>query len=427
MGHSITIAVVFCVAFASVAPVSGLTDDTGGSADSVVSGTTNCFSDVTYRNVSFPAFGQDAENLHVDGAVSGYVEENGGSNDGSGDAVLTIRMDRFHAEEVCLETNSTDGAQGVRLTFRRAVFEGATVRGPNLLFEHATADAISFRVPKQVGRQLLSQFEEAESGDGSQNGTTGDGNVTDPSKRVPDDVGGDQPGETLPNSTNGVENRTETPGDVDDTTDPVEDGAENTTDTVDDTTDQVEDGVDNTTDTVKDTIDETSDTVENTTDTVDETTDDVTDGVDDTTDTVENTTDETTDTVDNTTDTVDDTTDDVTDGVDNTTDSIEDTTKTVSDSVDDTKDTVENTSTSVEDTTSTVSDGVEDTVSTETTTVETTTTTDDTTDAVSDLTNQTTTSDTTEESTSTEDGDSGTTTTEDDGILSRQFTASAMA
>ncbi|WP_458209112.1 hypothetical protein [Haladaptatus sp. NG-SE-30] len=429
MGHSITIAVIICVAFASVVPASATfrPDEAQSPTEKTLTGGSHCYRNVSYRDVSFPAFGQEATNLRIDGAVAGYLDSEGDSNDAS----LTIQIARFDAEKVCLESNSSDGTKGIRLTFHQAEFENATVRGPNVLAEHATADSISFHVSEQVGSRLLSQFEKSKTGDGSQNETTG-GDVTDPAERLPDDIKDGDAGSQVPNQTDEVDNRTDGPRDsVDNTTDDVKDGAENTTDDVrdgvDNTTDDAKDSVDNTTDTVDDTTDDVKDGVENTTDDtkdmVEDTTKTVSDSVDDTTDTVENTTDDTKDTVD---DTADDTKDTVDNTTDDTTTDVEDTTKTVSDSVDDTKDTVDSTT---DDTTTTTTTSVDTSVASTDTTTTSTTTTDDTTDGVTELTNQTTTTETTSTDTSTEDGSTdGTTTTDDGGVsLSRQFSASALA
>ena len=283
MKHRTILVVILCLVIASVSPATGTHRETSGaSAQQSFSDAKRCFQNVTFRTMNFPAYRQNAHSLDVEGAMSGNIGDGPRTND----TALSVQVERIHAESVCLEVKPTGDDAGIRMTFHDAVLKKTKLQGANMRFERATADAITFDVPKRIGRQFRSLLT---GGD-----RANDGN---------DDAGAG------PNS-GANENRTVAPGDtthrvgtiVNDSTEGR--GEDNNPENeVNDTKNKVGNGVDNVTDGVNDTRDDVADRVH-------DTTGNVTDGVDDTTN---DTTDKITDGADNTTDTIGDTTDNVTD------------------------------------------------------------------------------------------------------------------
>ncbi|EFW90974.1 hypothetical protein ZOD2009_17548 [Haladaptatus paucihalophilus DX253] len=267
MEHRVILAVAFCLVVASTAPTAATRHERPGIPEQQTQpGATHCFRDVTFRNTTFPAFGQNARNLHVEEAMSGALD--GGTSDGA----LSVDIARMHAERICIGVKSTDDGAGVRLTFHDAVLKKTMLQGAEMRFERATADSISFRVPKRIGDRFRDQLGGNTTNDGGDDSgatpTPADGPVGDENRSGGPDVGdrprdvGDVVNDTADESGD-VDNRTD---DLGNSTKRAGDGVDTVTDGAKDASDDLTDHLNDTTGNVTDAVDEGTDTVDNTTD-----------------------------------------------------------------------------------------------------------------------------------------------------------------
>ncbi|HZD43976.1 MAG TPA: hypothetical protein VE134_07970, partial [Methanomicrobiales archaeon] len=217
MKHRTILVVAFCLVLASMSPtVVARSETSDASTQQSLPSATHCFQDVTFQSLKFPAYRQNAHNLHVEEAMSGYP----GDGPQAKDNALTVQVTQIHAKSVCLGVKPTGDKAGVQMTFHKAVLKKTSLRGADMRFKRATADSITFHVPQRIAQRFRSLLN-----GGGTNGSAAGSNST----------GG----------LGGVGNRTGAPGNAtNDTTHKIGNAVNNSTKQ----TNNVGDGVNNVTD-----------------------------------------------------------------------------------------------------------------------------------------------------------------------------------